>query len=721
MAFSGRFCTLGVVKDSVQSRAVPQTHLFGCNLCEAMCGLQVSIEAGRITDIRGDPDDVFSRGHICPKGPALRELYETPERLRTPMRRTATGFEPIGWDEAFAEAAARLREIRARDGNDAVAFYIGNPAAHGHRAALGVQLLGKVLRTHNLFNPCSQDSNPKLFACQQMYGDPLSVPIPDVDRIDFLLMLGANPVASNGSMWALGDARARLTAIRKRGGKIVLLDPRRNETAALCDEHHFVRPGSDAALLLAMLQVIFAEQLLDPAAVDAMASGRERLASLCAPFTPDRVAGVVGLEAEVIRRLARTLATTPRAAVYGRLGTCQNEFGPLASWLIEALNLVTGHFDRAGGAMFSHPAADLGPLTSWVVSGAHGRWRSRVRGLPEFLEALPSAVMAEEMETPGKGQIRALVCYAGDPVLSTPNGPRLGKAIEGLEYVVAIDFFLNETSRRAHLVFPPTHIFESGNYELLLSNFAVRNFARYSPAILTPAPGSRDDWEILGELAVRIAAPWLGPVWRRFGKELPEKIIDLLLGLGREPTSLAELQHHPHGLDLGPLRPAREQRVRTIDGRARLVPEVLAADLPRLERWLETRAAAPPGLVLIGRRHLRSNNSWMHNLYSLVKGPSRSQLLMHPQDAADRAVVEGARVTVRSRVGAIDATVKLTEDLQRGVVCLPHGFGHQGGARGPNVNALTDELFVEPVLGTSILNGLPVDVSASTPGGDHLG
>ncbi len=700
-------------------------RLFTCNLCEALCGLRITVENNRILEVRGDPDDVFSRGHICPKGPALRELHEDPDRLRTPMRRGANGWEPIGWDEAFDEASSRLRAIRRRHGRDAIGLYVGNPTVHSHRAALGAQLLTLALRSRNRFDPNSQDSNPRLFACMQVYGDALSMPIVDVDRTDFLLMLGANPAASNGSMMTLGDVRRRLQGIRARGGRLVLVDPRRSETAAWCDEHHFVRPGGDAALLLALLHVLYADRLIDARAVDEVASGREELAAIAARFSPERVAPAVGLAPEIIRRLAHELAATPRAAVYGRIGTCQNEFGPIANWLIEALNLVSGHFDREGGVMFPQPAADIAPLGRRLIGNHHGRWRSRVRGLPEFLGALPSVTMAEEMETPGAGQVRGFVCFAGNPVLSTPNGARLERALGGLDFMVAIDFYLNETTRHAHLVLPPTHLFESSNFDVIFFGLAVRNIVRHNPPILTPPDGALDDWQILSELALRLGAPGssrLGRLWRRAGRDLPDRVVDLLLRFGRHKLSLKELQRHPHGLDLGPLKPARAEKVRTPDGRARLAPSALVADLPRLERWIDerSRADAPATLTLIGRRHLRSNNSWMHNVRSLVKGPDRARLIMNPLDAAERSLATGARVRVSSRVGAVEVEVELSDEIMRGVVSLPHGFGHQpakdtlriaGALPGASANTLTDELFVEPLVGTAILNGVPVSVT----------
>ncbi len=708
--------------------AAVREKLFTCNLCEAMCGVRVAMDGERVTGIRGDAADVFSRGHICPKANALRELLEDPDRLRHPVRRTSSGWERIGWDDALDLAVRGVRDVRRRHGRDAVAFYFGNPTVHSHRASFGTQALAAALGTKNRFDANSQDSNPRLFACMLVYGDALSIPVADVDRTEHMLLFGANPAASNGSMMALGDVRARMQGIRARGGKVVLFDPRRTETAAWSTAHHFVRPGGDAALLFAMLDVVFREARLDLPALRSRASGVDALRALAARFPPERVAAAVGVRAETIRAVALEFAAADRACAYGRIGTCQNLFGPVASWLIEALNVVTGHLDREGCMMFPTGPIDIGPLGRALVGNHWGRWRSRVRGLPEFLGALPSAVMAEEMETPGDGQIRAFVCFAGNPVLSTPNGERLGRALAGLEHVVAVDLFLNETSRHAHLVLPPRHVFETGNFDLVLSRFTVRNVAKYSPPILRTDDDTRDDWDIMGSLALGIAGP-AGRVarrlWRRASASLPERAIDALLRTGPYGLSLARLREAEHGIDLGPLVPSRGAHLRTPDGRVRLAPDALVADVDRLDRWVDD--ARDAGLVLIGRRHLRSNNSWLHNARSLVKGPDRSMLMMHPDDAKRLGLADGARVRVRSRVGEVEVVLAVTDDMMPGVVSLPHGFGHAaaratlrvaGALPGPNANALTDELLVEPVIGTSVLNGVPVVVEQAKAAGE---
>ena len=545
----------------------------------------------------------------------------------------------------------------------------------------------------NRFDPNSQDSNPRTFACMQMYGDALAIPVPDLERTDFLLVLGANPMVSNGSMMVVGDIKRSLTAIRARGGSIVVVDPRRTETAELAGEHHFIRPGGDAALLLAMLHVLFAEnRTVTPAFADRVSE----LRVAAADFSPERVAPAIGMTATTIRELAVRLASARSGCLYARVGVCQNEFGPLASWLVEAVNIVTGRLGAVGGSMFGTPAADVATIGRVLIGNRWGRWRSRVRGLPEYLGALPSSAMSEEIETPGAGQFRALVAIAGNPVLSTPNGERLAVALAKLEHMVAIDFYVNETTRHAHVLLPPRHVFETGNFDPILHRFGIRNGVRYSPPIVETRDDTRADWEIATELAIRLRAPAIGRgVLRRLARGLPDRIVDGLLRIGPYKLSLRELRARPHGIDLGALEPG----VRIPGGRADLAPAVFLADLPRLAAWVD---AARTGLVLIGRRHLRSNNSWMHGLRALAKGPDRATLLVHPDDAARFGLTDRGLARVRSRAGELIVPVVVTTDVMPGVVSFPHGFGRL------NVNAITDEQRVEPIIGTSILNGVPV-------------
>ncbi|MDI3285218.1 molybdopterin-dependent oxidoreductase [Polyangium sp. 15x6] len=713
-------------------------HFRTCNVCEAMCGMRVAVEDNRVVDIRGDRDDVFSRGHICPKGPAMRELQEDPDRLRFPMRRTASGFVRVSWDEALSEAAERLAALQREHGPDSVAMYLGNPSAHGHGALLGAVLLGMALGTKNRFDSNSQDANPRIYAALQMFGAATSLTIPDIDHTDYFLVFGANPAASGGSIMTLGDVRGRLSGVRERGGKFILFDPRKTETAGFADEHHFIRPGSDAALLLGMLHVVFEENLYDAGALSDIADGVPELRAIAARFSPERVSEPTGVPALVIRRIAREFARARRAVAYGRMGLSTSAFGPLSSYLVDALNIVTGHFDRPGCAMFPTPAADVVRVARMMGLGGHGRFRSRVRGLPEVGGNLPATTMAEEMETPGPGQIRGFVVIAGNPVLSVPNGERIGRAFANLDFMVAVDIYLNETTRHAHLVLPPRYALERSHYDLLFHTLAVRNTAKWSAPVIEAPPDTKDDAEILVDLVGRILGKRLTPsplgaaaerMVALLNKLGADGLLDVLLRMGPygdrflpfgKGLNLEKLKKAEHGLDLGPLRPMFRERVRTKTGKVRLAPPEILADVPRLERFLDEVAAA--GLVLIGRRHMRNNNSWMHNVPSLVKGPDRSMLLVHPTDAERLGLSSGARVRVRSRVGEVVVGMAVTEDVMPGVVSLPHGHGHAAaadtlrvaaGVPGANANAITDDLDVEPLTGTAILNGVPVTLEVA--------
>lgn len=719
-------------------------HTRTCSLCEAMCGMVITTDDGRITGIEGDRDDHFSRGHICPKGPAMHELLEDPDRLRRPMRRNATGsFSPIGWDEAFDEVAARVVDLQSRYGRSSVAIYSGNPTAHNHGAILMGQLFNAAVHTRNRFDANSQDANPKLFASHHMFGSVTSLSIPDVDRTEYFLVLGANPLASNGSIMTLGDVRGRLKAIRARGGKLVVVDPRKTETAKIADLHVPIHPGGDAALLLAMLSVMFEEGLVDRDAVARTARGVEELARVAKPFTPELVEGPTGVPADTIRTIAREFARANSAVCYGRVGVCLNEFAAVASWLCEAVNVVTGNFDRPGGAMFTKPAIDLPALAKRFGVGGVSRFRSRVRKLPEVAGMLPAAAMAEEMETPGEGQIRGFITLAGNPVLSVPNGERIARALSKLDFMVSIDLYLNETSRHAHIVLPPRFSLERSHFDVIFNALAVRNVVKYSEPVVEPDPDTRDDWTILRELATRIyarkalaksALPGAAKVLA--GKlvgnlsglvaKTPDFALDMLIRTGPwgdrfvpwgGGLSLAKVRNAPHGIDLGPLVPMGRDRVVTPDGKVDVAPAPIVADVPRVTAWL-TRAPSN-ALRLIGRRHVRSNNSWMHNVVSLTKGPDRTMLLMHPVDAEARGLANDDAVRVSSRVGSVTTRVALSTDLRPGVVCLPHGFGHAaasdtlrvaGALGGPNMNAITDDERLEPLTGTAVLNGTEVRV-----------
>ncbi|WP_433475309.1 molybdopterin oxidoreductase family protein [Spirillospora sp. CA-142024] len=735
-----------------------RTAFRTCPLCEALCGLELTLdEAGAVTRVRGDAKDPFSKGFICPKGATLGSLDGDPDRLAEPLVRG----EKAGWDEAFAAVGRGLADVIARHGRDSVAVYIGNPTAHSIAGPLYAAAIVKALGTRNLFTASTADQMPKHVACGHMFGDPLAIPVPDLDRTGHVLMLGANPLESNGSLASAPDFPGRLKAIRARGGKVTVVDPRRTRTAALADEHLFIRPGTDAFFLMALVHTLFAEDLVASAEhLAGRVNGLDDLRALAVDFPPERVAAVTGIPAETIRRTARELAAAERAAVYGRIGTCTQAYGTLNSWLVDVLNVLTGNLDRPGGAMFPRPAH--APVYRRKKPFTTGRWRSRARGLPEVNGELPVATLADEIETPGEGQVRALITIGGNPALSAPNAARLDRALAGLEFMVSVDPYLNETTRHASVILPPPRPAQTPHYDIALTGLAVRDYARYSPPVVPLPDGRPSEAVILGRLAMiasgadgdpaaldemiirstlekAVALPG-SPVHGREPDELrkmlldtgtlTEQRLDMMLrlgpygdGFGTDPAGLSMSRlrtEHPHGLDLGALKPRLDEVLCTTSGRVELCPSTFAADVDRLHSALS--AGDPGGMVLIGRRHLRSNNSWLHNVPELVRGSNTCTLQLNPADAGRLGIAAGDTVRVTSRTGTVEAVAEPTDTIMTGVVSLPHGWGHdRPGTRtevasrhaGVNVNAVTDEQDIDPLSGNAVFNGVPVTLKAA--------
>nr|MBF0681173.1 molybdopterin oxidoreductase family protein [Pseudomonas sp.] len=692
-------------------------HHRACHLCEAICGLTIETRGEQILSIKGDPEDSFSRGHICPKAIALQDIQNDPDRLRQPMRRVGSEWHAIEWEEAFALAAERLADIRERHGNNAVAVYQGNPSVHNYGLMTHSKYFLGQLKTRNRFSATSVDQLPHHLTSMMMYGHGLLIPIPDIDHTDFMLILGGNPLASNGSIMTVPDVEKRLRALQARGGKLVVVDPRRSETAAIADQHLFVRPGEDAALLFGLLNTLFDEGLTRSSHLPV--AGLDELRAAVAPFTAEAMGPRCGVPAEQIRQLARDFAAADKAVCYGRMGVSTQAFGTLCQWLVQSINLVTGNLDRIGGALCTEPAVDLVGSTS---GGHFNRWQSRVSGLSEYGGELPVSVLAEEMLTEGEGQVRALVTVAGNPVLSTPNGRQLERALDGMEFMLSVDFYINETTRYADLILPPTSPLEHDHYDLTFNLFAVRNVTRFNEAVLVKPAGALHDWEIFVGLAKAFAA--------RTGGELkptlaPDQIIDLglrsgLYGAKSELNlSLSRLRDYPHGVDLGALKPNLAGRLKTADGQIQAAPALFLGDV---QRFAAATSVQPGQLVLIGRRHVRSNNSWMHNYHRLVKGKPRHQLMMNPVDLDRLELLDGQRVRVRSRVGTIEVEVAASEEMMPGVVSLPHGWGHArpgvqmgiaSNQPGASANDLTDERYLDALSGNAALNGVPVSVEAA--------
>ncbi len=736
-----------------------------CPLCEATCGLELTLAGDRVTHVRGDADDVFSRGYLCPKGALFGELEADPDRLTRPRIRNQQGeLVDASWDAAYEEVSGRLHAVVEAHGRDAVALYLGNPNVHTLAGQLYVRPLVKALGTRNVFSASSVDQLPKHVSCGLLFGDPLAIPVPDIDRTDLLVILGGNPRVSNGSLWTAPDLPGRLTALQRRGGRLVVIDPRRTRTAAKADAHLAIRPGTDALLLAALVHTLAAEDLVRlPDHLGGNVAGIDDLLAALNPFTPEAVAPRCDVPADVIRQLARDLAAADRACVYGRLGTTTTRFGTTASWLVDVVNVLTGHLDVPGGAMFPLPAHHRPFRRPFRM----GRWTSRATGLPEAIGELPVVALTDEMLTPGEGQVRTLVTVAGNPVISTPDSDRLDAAIAGLDLVVSVDQYVTATSRHADVILPPPSALHRAHMDLAFAGLSVRNVAHYSPPVL-PLPTDRpDEWEILltlsaialgasppvdvdsadafvaHQLAEALvadptaatdeddAAALLDAVAPRTG---PQRLLDLLVragpygdGFGRRDggMTLEQLEAAPHGIDLGPLTPRVPDVLRTTSRQVELAPAALLADVPRLVAELEVSGCDQDSLVLIGRRHLRTNNSWSHNVPGLAKGQKLCTLHLHPTDAAMRGLRDGDTATIRSRVGSIEVTVELTEDLRPGVASLPHGFGHDldgielSVARqepGVNSNRLSPRDEVDPVSGTAVLNGIHIELSRAPTG-----
>lgn len=686
-----------------------------CPLCEAACGLLVDTEGSRILSVAGNQDDPHSRGHICPKGVALQDLHNDPDRIREPMVRQGTDWRPISWESALDLAADRLDAIRRKHGCDAVGVYSGNPSAHNIGAASHMKPLLSELGTRQVYSSASIDIFPNMLVSLMMYGHQFMHPVPDLERTDFLLMLGANPIVSNGSLMTAPGFARHVRALRARGGRFIMIDPRRTETAKIADAHHFIVPGTDAELLLAMIHVLFRDGLVRLGHLADLVDGLDEVRAAVVPFTPERASRITGIEADAIIALATDFAQAPTAACYGRIGVSVQKFGTLSQWAIQLLNLLTGNLDRVGGTLLASPA--VARFVRPELAAPLPRWHSRAGNLPEFGGAFPVAALADEILTAGSGRLRALISFAGNPASSLANVSKMNRALASLDFLVSIDIYLNETARHAHLFLPSASPLERGHYPTFSTTFAVHNFAKYSPPLFAPTGNVLPDWRILDGLTRRLSAlsgseP---PVDRT-----PEDALEVELSAGFHPDlTLEQLLTEPNGIDLGPLEPSLPERLLTAEGRIHAAPPAILNDLARLQ-------AEPPialdTLLLIGRRSARSNNSWMHNSPRLMARRPDHCLLMHPHDMANRMISEGDEVFVQSEIGEIVIPAQASDDMMPGVVCLPHGWGHRvpgvrldvaGALPGENFNRLVDDGMVDVPSAGSVVQGIPVRIARS--------
>lgn len=686
-----------------------------CNLCEALCGLAIEVEDGKVTSIKGDKEDTFSRGHICPKAVALKDLHEDPDRLKRPLEKVDGEWHEISWEDAINKTAKRLYEVQQANSKNAVAVYQGNPSVHNLGTSLFSPGFVRALGTKNRYSATSVDQLGHHLAGEYMLGHQFLVPVPDINRTDFWLILGGNPMVSNGSLMTAPDVGSRLKAIQKRGGKVVVIDPRRTETADKADQHLFVRPGTDIWLILAMLKIVLDEDLMEMKhlADHTHAAQITEIKDLLADITVVNAARMTGISEEEIRKLTHEFCAAPSAVCYGRLGVSAAHHGGLCHWAINLLNIITGNFDRPGGAMLTSPAVDLSLSRS--SKKRFRRWKSRVRGLPEFGGELPSSTIAEDILAPGDGQIKAMVTSCGNPVLSVPNGRRLDEAFASLDFMVSIDIYLNETTRHADIILPPATGLETPHYGMGFHNLAIHNSAKFSEAVMPIEDGMLYDWQIFSKL--QRAFEKLSKSEEELSPQFNlEQMLEMTLQMSGSGMTLSTLKEHPHGIDLGPLQSTMPDRLKTADKKIDLIPDIYKEAIPDLL----TEELNEDQLLLIGRRHLRSNNSWLHNSYRMVKGRPRCTMLIHPDDAAKRDISNGDRVAVTSNVGTEYIAAEISDEMMKGSVSIPHGWGHtRKGIRmniaaehaGTSMNDLVDDMVVDKLSGVSVINAIPVEVA----------
>jgi len=713
---------------SEQSKTNEQTHFRTCNLCEAMCGIVIQHDGEKVLSIKGDKDDPFSKGYICPKATALQDLHEDPDRLRHPVERTANGWKEISWPEALDKVAAGIQSVQKKHGQNAFGIYLGNPNVHNLGGMLTIKHLLSSIKTRSRFSATSIDQLPHHIVSMHLFGHMLRIPVPDVNRTQYMLIIGGNPLASNGSIMTAPNMRQKLKDIKARDGKVVVIDPRRTETADIASEHHFIRPATDVLLLLAMLNEIYLQGYADKARAKnnraaALAPEIERIADFAKDYSAESVADITGIAASEIKRLVKEFCEAESSVCYGRMGVSVQEFGLLSQYLIMVINIVTGRLDEVGGLMFPNPAVDVvnnsGP-------GYLGKRHSRVSNLPDFNGDYPVVAMADEMLVEGAGQLKGFMTVAGNPVLSTPNGEKLDEAFANLDFMVAIDYFVTETSRHAHIILPPVSPLERDHYDVTFNNFAVHNVAKYSKALFAKKKSAKHDWQIYLELAKRLdkKAALATKIERRIVRMLGPKFM-LDQGLRRGPyagMTLNKLKKNPHGIDLGPLKRMLPQALKHKDKQIHLNIDFYQADLARVREMMQDYDDKQ--ILLIGRRHVRSNNSWLHNSYRLVKGKPRCTLMLHPETAKEYGIEDGQNVKVSSRVGSVIITAEVTDELMPKVVSIPHGWGHgRKGVKqkiaqahaGVSVNDLTDDTLIDQLSGNAAVNGVPVQLEAIEP------
>ncbi|PAL22039.1 molybdopterin-dependent oxidoreductase [Sphingopyxis sp. GW247-27LB] len=699
-------------------------HVTFCRICTAVCGLVATVEDGKVVRARPDPDNPSSQGHACVKGISYHAVTHDPDRVTRPMKRVAPGrFEPVGWDEALNDIARRLSAIIAEHGPDAVASYQGNPPAYATDGMTGFRMFLKALGTTKIYGAGSQDTNARFTANWVLYGSPLTIDVPDVNNADFMIIFGANPLVSNGSLIFTPRVRHQLDAVAARGG-VVVVDPRCSETAARY-EHVAIEPNSDCWLMLAMLRTLAEEGLADEAFLAARCAGWPELRAALTGIEFAEAARRTGIGVDAIKALARRLVASPRSVCYGRVGICRGPYATLANFLLSALNMVGGTFGHEGGSTFATPVL---AGSDRATTGGYDEVRSRIGNFPSVTQFLPSAVMPDDILEPGPGQVRALLSLGGNVLLAAPGGERLRRGLEQLELSVSFDLYINEAGSYADYVLPGLTFYERADLPMVPFMSMVQPFLQYTEPVIAPVGEARSEFDtfcaILGRMGLRMpaASPEEAAAQAAGGQMRPLEVLDGAIRQGPAGAagwSIDRLRDHPHGamLDI-PIPWGNPDKIAHADGRIHLWDDLIAGELDRL-------LATPPakGLKLLSRRDIRSHNGWLHNVDRLVRS-QKPTLHIHPDDAAAHDLADGDRAILSNRFGEIEVEVEVNADHLRGTVSYPHCFGHGSGgwqranrAGGANINILLGHGpdVVEAVSGTTLMDGISVELRAAQP------
>ena len=701
-----------------------------CHLCEAMCGLAIEIKDNEVLSISGHEDDIYSKGHICPKGAALKDLHNDPDRLKEPVKRTTHGWQKISWKEAFDLVEQGFKKIRKKYGNNAIATYTGNPTVHNTGTALTLYDTINAINTQNRYASHSLDSVPVFLVNQMMFGHAMMAPIPDIENINYMLIIGANPMASNGSFMSTPNIRGKIKAIKDKGGKVVVIDPRKTETAQKASEHYFIHPEKDVLFLLAIINELTRRNAIAESRALSFSDHLEELKKIAEPYTAEKVAPVTGISTDQLNHMVDDLLGHSNSIVYGRLGVNIQSYGTLCQWLITSINILLGRLDEKGGLLFTLPAIDY--VTLMAHESKMFRYSSRVKSYQEIVGEFPTATLAEEILTEGKEQVRGFLTIAGNPARSAPNSKMVEKALADLEFMVAVDMYINETTKYADVILPPAVGLETMHYSFVLHMVATRNTTKFSPAPLPITKNQRYDWQIMQELQRRLFS---GNIFKRIKYNLGSRIhpktkLDLALKTGpygiwggrlfkKDGISLKRLEKHVGGVELSPLSAVLPKRLFTKNKHIELVPEIFAKEIIKVKELLSPDADANFPLKLIGRRHLRSNNSWMHNLPMLSGGTRRCTVMIHPDDAAQFHIEDKEMVEVYTELGSIQIEAEITKDIIQGTICIPHGWGHNAKdtalkvaeeQAGSNINELMNHERLDPLSYNMAFNGHPVAI-----------